>query len=49
MINQQCTSLHWYDTTKASKTLFHHACPYHGPTLQIICSRVTHQLEDEIF
>ena len=34
---------------KASKTPFHRACPYHGPTLQKICSRVTHQLQDEIW
>ena len=27
--------------------LFRRACPYHGPTLQKICSWVTHQLQDE--
>ena len=34
---------------KASKMLFHQVCPYHGPTLQKICSRATHQLQDEIW
>ena len=33
---------------KAFKMPFHRACPYHGPTLQKICSSSTHQLQDKI-
>ena len=33
---------------KHPKMPFHRACPYHGPTLPKNCSRLTHQLQDEI-